>query len=130
MSSEQKFGKVLGELESEVMEIIWQAGEPVSVREITSILQKKRQIAYTTVMTVMGRLVEKGLLKCQRIGKAYTYTSSYTKDKFLTKITRQIMKNLSLSFGEIAVAHFAQEIEKLSPKKRRQLLKILKTTKR
>lgn len=128
MNTDQKIGKVLGELESEVMEIVWHSPSPISVRDVTENLQHKRQIAYTTVMTIMGRLVEKGLLKRSISGKAYTYQPVYTKEKFLTRITRQIIKTFISSFGEVAVAHFAQEIEKIPASKRRKLLKILKSS--
>ncbi|MBI2040069.1 BlaI/MecI/CopY family transcriptional regulator [Candidatus Microgenomates bacterium] len=130
MNTDQKVGKVLGELESEVMEIIWRLKESVSVRDVTEILLRKRQIAYTTVMTIMGRLVNKGLLKRKVAGKAYLYQPHYSKDKFLTRISHQLIKNFMDSFGEMAVAHFAQEVEKLAPSKRKQILKILKGTKK
>lgn len=130
MNTEQKIGKVLGELESEVMEIIWQSKGPISVRTVTQSLQKKRKIAYTTVMTIMGRLVEKGLLKRKESGKAYIYQSAYSKNKFLTRITRQIIKNFIASFGDAAIAHFAEEVEKLAPEKRREFKKLLKEAKK
>lgn len=126
MDTEQKVGKVLGELESDVMEIIWQSKGPVFVRTVTQSLQKKRQIAYTTVMTIMNRLVDKGLLTRKQEGRAYLYKGAVSKDRFLTRISRQILRNLMANFGESAIAHFAQEVEKLAPQKREQLRKILK----
>lgn len=130
MNTEEKIGKVLGELESEVMEIIWQSKEPVSVRTVTQNLQKKRQIAYTTIMTIMGRLTDKGLLKRTSSGKAYNYQPVYSKDKFLTRVTRQIIKNFIANFGETAVAHFAEEVNKLTPTRRKELKKLLKEAKK
>lgn len=125
-------GKLLGELETEIMEIIWlneqsssTKKKPISVKEVTELLQKKRKIAYTTVMTVMGRLTEKCLLKRMESGKAYLYQATYSKDKFLTKVSRQIIKNFVASFGESAVANFTQEIAKISPEKRQELIKLL-----
>lgn len=129
MNTEEKVGKVLGDLESDVMEIIWQSKGPISVRTVTQSLQKKRQIAYTTVMTIMGRLVEKGLLKRKESGKAYIYQPTYSREKFLTRVSRQIIKNFIASFGDGAVAHFAEEVNKLAPEKRKQLHKLLKETK-
>lgn len=116
----------MGKLESSVMEIIWQKNNPVSVREITVQLQKKRKIAYTTVMTIMGRLFEKGILKRKEVGKAYTYQPAYSKDRFLTRVSRQIIKNFISSFGDIAIAHFVSELEKIPVKKKAKLIKILK----
>lgn len=126
MTAEQKVGKVLGELESEVMEIIWQSSNPVLVRGVAEYLQKKRKIAYTTVMTIMNRLVEKRLLSRKQEGHAYLYKSAVSKDKFLTRISHQIIKNFVSSFGDAAVAHFTEELAKISPEKRKQLLKLLR----
>lgn len=126
MNTDQKVGKVLGELESEIMEIVWHCPNPILVRDVTENLQHKRKIAYTTVMTIMGRLVEKGLLKRATSGKAYTYQPVYSKERFLTRISRQIIKNFVSKFGESAIAHFAQEVEKLPPDKRKRLAKLLK----
>lgn len=130
MTAEQKVGKVLGELESEVMEIIWRSTDPVLVREVAEYLQKKRKIAYTTVMTIMNRLVNKGLLSRKQDGRAYLYKGAVSKDKFLTRISRQIIKNFVASFGDAAVAHFVEEVGKLSPVKRTKLRRLLKEAKK
>ncbi len=130
MEKQQKVGKVLGELESEVMEIIWNAQKSVSVRDVTGVLSKKRQIAYTTVMTIMNRLVDKGLLSRKQDGRAYLYKSAVSKDKFLTRASRQIIKNFVASFGDTAVAHFVEEVGKLSPAKRTELRRLLKEAKK
>jgi predicted transcriptional regulator len=119
----------LGELEKAVMDLIWEQKQPVTVRFVYENLSKKRKIAYTTVMTIIGRLTEKGLLKKREEGKAYIYLAAYSKDKFLIKITRQIIQNFVSNFGETAVAHFTQEIEKIPEKKRNKLAKMLKDAK-
>jgi len=126
MNQNQKVGKVLGELESEIMEIVWQSKEPIPVRKVTETLQRKRKIAYTTVMTIMGRLVDKDLLKRKESSKAYIYQPVYSKDRFLTRVSRQIIRNFIISFGEAAVAHFAEEINRLTPAKRKELKNLLK----
>ncbi|MBI2443083.1 MAG: BlaI/MecI/CopY family transcriptional regulator [Candidatus Levybacteria bacterium] len=123
------YGKVLGELETQVMEIIWQAKEPISVSEVVAVLSKKRDIAYTTVMTIMTRLIEKGLLKRTALGKAYVYKPIFSKDTFLTKVSQQIIKNLVSRFGDKAIAHFAQELDKVPEEKKAKLLQILKQAK-
>lgn len=119
-------GRFLGELEKEVMEIIWQSTKPITVRLVFEAISKMRKIAYTTVMTIMGRLVKKGYLKTESSGKAYTYKALLSKDKFLTKVSRQIIKNLVSSFGDTAIAHFAQELEKIPADKKQKLVKLLK----
>lgn len=120
--------KFLGQLEKEIMEIVWESKEPITVRVVFEVLSKKRKIAYTTIMTIMGRLTSKGLLKYKNQGKAYIYEATYSKERFLTKASRQIIKNFISSFGEAAVAHFAEEIEKIPVGKRKKLLKTLKSS--
>lgn len=122
----QKVGRILGELESEIMSTVWESHEPISIRYVTDILRVKRKIAYTTIMTIMVRLVEKGLLKRTSEGKAYRYQAVYSKEKFLNNITKQIIKNFVSSFGETAVASFVQEINKIPDDKKQKLLKMLK----
>lgn len=119
----------LGELEKEIIDLIWNQKHRVTVKFVFEALVQKRKIAYTTVMTVMGRLVAKGLLKVKVSGKAYTYQAAVSKDKFLAKTSRQIIKNFVSNFGDAAVAHFAQEIEKIPEDKRQKLLKMLKDSK-
>lgn len=119
------YGKVLGELETQIMEVVWQAQNPVSVSDVLKVISKKRTIAYTTIMTVMSRLTEKGLLKQKNNGKAYTYLPTYSKDTFLSRISRQFIKNFVASFGDTAIAHFAEELDKIPTDKKKKLLAML-----
>ncbi len=121
-------GQFLGELEKEIMDVVWVSRKPVTVREVFETISKKRKIAYTTVMTIMGRLAKKGLLKQEVAGKIYHYKAKYSKEKFLTKLSRQILQNLFSSFGKVAIASFTQELEKIPPDKKSKLLKMLKKT--
>lgn len=123
-----KTNQLLGELEKEIMEVIWANKRPMTVRNVFGVISTSRGIAYTTVMTIMGRLIDKGLLKKQRMGKAYAYKASYSKDKFLQKISRQILNNLLSNFGETAIAYFTEELEKIPTAKRKNLMKILKNS--
>ena len=63
----------LGELEALVMEQLWAAREPLSVRQVLDALPDGRNRAYTTVMTVMDNLFQKGCVKRERAGRAYLY---------------------------------------------------------
>jgi predicted transcriptional regulator len=63
----------LGRLEAAVMDRLWSWDRPVVVREVLEDLQRERDIAYTTVMTVMDNLHKKGMLLRQRNGRAFVY---------------------------------------------------------
>ncbi|MFJ5549345.1 BlaI/MecI/CopY family transcriptional regulator [Streptomyces sp. NPDC093225] len=69
----------LGELEDAVMTRVWQWNRPVTVREVLEDLQKERSIAYTTVMTVMDNLHQKGWVRREAEGRAYRYTAVSTR---------------------------------------------------
>lgn len=85
----------LTELELEIMQVIWDL-ERCTVRDVHTVLQKRRQVAYTTVMTMMNILEEKGhLLKTKR-GRAFEYTPTRARqavitsmvDDFITRVFR------------------------------------------
>lgn len=117
--------KVLGELESQIMEIVWARGNAVSVKAVAEVLSKKRPIAYTTVMTVMARLSAKDILERRIAGNSYLYKPKVSKEKFIAKAVHGIFSQTLTSLGEGVLAHFIKEIEKISPAKRRELIKIL-----
>lgn len=119
----------LGSLESEVMETLWKLNT-ASVRDVVSLLQKKREIAYTTVMTIMTRLHTKGLLeRRQNQSGAYLYSPRQTKAKFLENISEKVIKNLIKNCGEVAVARFIDIIEAGNFKKSAEWRKKLKKIK-
>ncbi|WP_351231767.1 BlaI/MecI/CopY family transcriptional regulator [Streptomyces sp. NPDC002133] len=72
----------LGELEDAVMTRIWQWNRPVTVREVLEDLQQERSIAYTTVMTVMDNLHQKGWVRREVEGRAYRYTAVSTRPAY------------------------------------------------
>jgi len=125
MSNKRVTGKVLGNLESEVMEIIWSLKGEASVKCVAEILSKKRKIAYTTVMTVMARLASKGVLVRHMNGPSYLYKPKVTKNRFIAKAAHSIFSSAVSNLGDEVLAHFIKEIQKISPKKRQELLKML-----
>ena len=125
MKRKQVTGKVLGELESEIMEILWNKKGPVSVKSVTETLNRKRKIAYTTVMTIMCRLVNKSILMRHLDGQCYLYKPKVTKEQFIARAVHTIFSSTVSSLGEGVFAHFVKEIQKISPNRRQELLKIL-----
>ena len=75
------------------MECIWEMGS-ASVRDMHECLLGRRDIAYTTVMTVMSRLAEKGMLARRQDGRAYIYTPVQTRDAFCTSVVKRVMVGL------------------------------------
>jgi len=121
----QKF-KPLGELEAEIMTILWNL-KNASVRAVLNRLCKKREAAYTTIMTTMSRLHAKGVLKRhQDASGAYIYTPTEDKQSFLAHVSGNMINNLLNNFGEVAVAQFIDIIEASHSKKSAEWQKRLK----
>ena len=111
----------LGELEQKVMETIWVL-ENGSIKDVLTEVKKERKIAYTTVATILQRLLRKGLL----IKKGHRYSPAFSKSEYSKKITRSFFQKILRSFGDIAIVSFAESIEGLPKKKRESLLRLLK----
>jgi predicted transcriptional regulator len=85
----------LFDLEADIMEIVWAGGAcDFSVSDVHEKLSEEREIAYTTVMTTVGRLHDKGLLERQRDGKRYLYRPVMDQDEFLRSMARDVLGSL------------------------------------
>lgn len=106
----------LGPLEQEVMRIAW-TKKRVTAREIVTELQQHRSIAYTTVMTIMTRLVQKGYLsEVEKQGKAIVFQSTSTQTTAMRNLVKNMFSSLVDQFGEEAVAAFVDEAHLRSQK--------------
>ena len=75
---------VRGDLQAEIMSTIWELGE-ATVDEVRRAHPRGRQRAYTTLQTVMNRLVERGLLDRERRGRGYVYRARYNESAYLSR---------------------------------------------
>ncbi len=121
--------KVLGSLESEVMEVIWFKEAEVSVRDVYETLALKREIAYTTVMTIMGRLAEKKLLKKRKEGNAFLFMPAISKGEFTAQMIDNIVDDLLSDFSDAALASFISRVGEKDRKSIEKLEKMLNTAK-
>ncbi len=110
----------LGALESAVMRVCWEVQAPVTVRAVLDRLNEGREqpLAYTTVMTVMTRLAEKGFLDRATQGRGYAYTAAVADEAAIA--VREVLR----AHGDAAVAHFAAEAS-LDPQLRDRLRRLL-----
>ncbi len=100
----------LGDLEALLMEQLWSSSEPLSVRQLLEGLPDGRDRAYTTVMTVMDRLFQKGFAARERASHAYVYRPTRSRAEHTAEVIEQ-----ALSVGgdrRAALSHF---VEQLSP---------------
>lgn len=110
----------LGELEAVVMAQMWQRDEPASVREVMDELHGQRDLAYTTVMTVMDNLHRKGMVSRQMHGRAYLYSAARSRAEYSADLIAAAVDDS----GDRAAA-LLQFMGQLSPKELTRIRKAL-----
>lgn len=114
-SASRGLEKFLGELELAVMQIVWEQ-QPVSVATVLSQLNSgERTWAYTTIMTIMSRLAAKGWLVTEKQGRALIYRAAQTREEAEAKMAGEIVRSLLADFGDVAIAQFVRELDRLDP---------------
>ncbi len=114
----------LGPLEAQVMEIVWEQGE-VTVRDVYDILRQKRDLAYTTVMTVMHNLQRKGLLTRRSEGQAHVFAARQSRMEFIRAKVGETLDALLEDFSEPALAHFVDHLSQVDPDQLAQLERLI-----
>lgn len=116
--------KLLGELELDIMHVVW-AYKNVTVRDVLDALVEHRLIAYTTVMTVMGRLVDKGLLTADKQNKSYVYRAAKTREELESDAVGRVVLTLLTDFGgELAIRQFVEQISAADPEQLARLAEL------
>lgn len=106
----QPLADVLGPLEAEVMEIVWELRD-ATVRDVHKALAAKRDIAYTTVMTTMGRLTDKGILRRVEESPAHHYFPVVSREQYANSTVKSVVDWLVNHFRDPAVAYFIDRVE-------------------
>lgn len=121
MANEPDIGDSLSELERQVFLAVRTAGS-ATVAEVVELLDAEgRSLAYTTVMTVLTRLFEKGFLIRQRTGKAYAYEA---------RDQRDIAGDLGARAVQLAIERYGQGalmglVHTLTPEQRQLVARLL-----
>lgn len=118
--------KFMGDLEVDIMELVWKKADPtVTVRDIYDVLRQQRQIAYTTVMTTMVRLAEKGILRIvDKAGLANCYTPELSRDDFTQVVVSRVLDIFFEEFPDESVHYMntrpapKASAKKTAPKRR------------
>jgi BlaI family transcriptional regulator, penicillinase repressor len=95
--------------ELELMKIIWPSPDGVTVRDVYEALRKKRSIAYTSVMTTMKTLEEKGYLKASQQDRAHLYKPAQPKAKVIRALVRDFVDRVFNGAGQPLVLHLLED---------------------
>jgi predicted transcriptional regulator len=80
-----------GDLEAVIMDLLWSRDDSCTVREAHTDLQPRRELAYTTVLTVMDNLYKKGWLQRQPVGRAHRYTPTVSRGEYGARLMRDAL---------------------------------------
>ena len=98
-----------GELEAAIMERLWARTQPASVRDVLGELQTGKQLAYTTVMTVLDNLHRKGVVTREMSGRAWLYQPAYTREEHTARMLRDVLGGSG--DRQAALMHFVAELD-------------------
>jgi predicted transcriptional regulator len=98
-----------GDLEAVIMQLVWDHGAPVTVRELFDELREERAIAYTTVMSTMYNLHRKGWLGRVKEGKAYRYAATASREEYSARLMSEALADGGNA--EAVLTHFVAEMD-------------------
>ena len=110
----RKTARVLGTLESQLMEVLWKSSSELSVQQVCDALGPGHN--YKTVMTVLNRLVEKELLERKLDGRAYRYRPQLTRSSFLRSAADDMVQGYLQAYGQDAAGHLSSAVDTVAPK--------------
>jgi predicted transcriptional regulator len=99
-----------GELQIQIMAVLWRIGAG-TVEDVRMALPARYRSAYNTVQTVLNRLTERGLLRRDRRGSAYTYKPIVSEAEYLTRSIRRSLAGASSDARETALAQLIGSLE-------------------
>jgi predicted transcriptional regulator len=99
-----------GSLQAEVMRTVWELSE-ATVDDVRAAQPRSRRAAYTTVQTVMNRLLERGLLERERRGKAFVYRARYKESELVARSLRERLAGASADARRVALLRLIEGLE-------------------
>ena len=116
--------RTLTEQELEIMKVVWEL-QTATVRDVYEALLRRRKIAYTTVMTMMNILEEKGYLKKRAEDKAHVYRPAQAKAKVIRAMVQEFVERVFNGSAEPLLVHLVKD-RHLSPEELEKIARAIK----
>ena len=118
--------KVLGDLEARVMRTVWKVGRPLPARDLHARIARSHDVAPLTVITVLNRLVDKGMLHREKRDDIFHYESRWSEDEFMAHASRRVVEGV-LSFGpDVVAASFVDVLAEQDPERLAELARLIR----
>jgi predicted transcriptional regulator len=112
----------LGELERAIMDVLWEASDQLTVRQVSGLLTA-RDLAHTTVMTVLDRLSKKGFARREREGRAWRYRAAESREAYVTELMLHALDQTG--DRQAALVRFARSVSGAEARALRRALEAL-----
>ena len=96
-------GMLLGDLEQRVIDAAWKVDRPATARQLHEVVARRHDVAYITAVTVANRLVEKGLMRREKVDQVFHYSPTLSREDFLLHASRHVVRRI-LGLGTRAVS--------------------------
>ena len=113
-TNETGLNRFFGSLEAKIMEILWD-GPEMSIKDVKQKLDQEKSTNFNTVMTVMNRLVDKGVLEKRMEKRTSLFQPLFSKEEFLRTQSRELTQDLMDEFGPLAVNHMLDALDEADP---------------
>ncbi|WP_025785282.1 BlaI/MecI/CopY family transcriptional regulator [Sporosarcina sp. D27] len=108
--NESGLNRFFGPLEAKILDVLWNDGER-TIKEVQQVLDKEKPTNFNTVMTVMNRLTEKGVLQKRSEGRSSLYKPVTSRNEFLNTQSKEMTNELMEEFGTVVVSHMLDALE-------------------
>lgn len=110
--NESGLNRFFGPLEAKILDILWNDAE-MTIKEVQQVLEKEKSTNFNTVMTVMNRLTEKGILQKRPEGRSSLYKPVLSRSEFLDTQSKEMTNELMEEFGTVVVSHMLDALEEV-----------------
>lgn len=125
MARRKKSLTPLGETEMEVLQLVWEM-EEATVNDVRDVILEERDVAYTTIMTVMKNLADKGYLKYRKDGVTYVYSPAQPPEDVRFSLLENVMSKVFQGSPTALVQALVQR-QNLSDEERQELRALIDT---
>ena len=108
--NESGLNRFFGPLEAKIMDVLWNDVE-MTIKDVQQVLEQEKLTNFNTVMTVMNRLVDKGILQKRAEGRSSMYKPILSRDEFLNTQSKEMTNELMDEFGSVVVSHMLDALE-------------------
>ncbi|MBA3258970.1 MAG: BlaI/MecI/CopY family transcriptional regulator [Gemmatimonadales bacterium] len=128
--SAEGLAKVLGDLEARVLRSVWALGRPVPARAVHARVIEEHRVAFLTVVTVLNKLVAKGILSREKLNDLFHYEARQSEAEFTALASRRLVEGILSLSSEAVTASFVDVLAEQDPEQFERLARLVRRRER